>query len=159
MSQPDWHRVEEIFNAASELTHDARPAFLDEACAGNPDLRRQVELLLSNDRQADSFLEEPVFADSTVTMAATMQPGRQLGPYRIVSPRGAGGMGEVYRAHDTKLGRSREIRTGWRASGAKPGLWPGSIIPTSARSMALKNRVPSIAWSWNWSKEKHSAVR
>ena len=95
MSQPDWRRVEEIFNSASELTRDARPAFLDEACAGNRDLRRQVELLLSNDRQA----------------------------------------------------------------GAKPGLWPGSIIPTSARSMALKNRVPSIAWSWNWSKEKHSAVR
>ena len=109
MSPKNWLRVEELFHRALEHPPEARRAFLDEACGDDPGLRQQVELLLSNDFRAVSFLEKPAVEDATVTMA--MQAGRQLGPYQVLSPLGIGGMGEVYRAHDSKLGRDVAIKT------------------------------------------------
>ena len=109
MSPKNWLRVEELFHRALEHPPEARRAFLDEACGDDPGLRQQVELLLSNDFRAVSFLEKPAVEDATVTMA--MQAGRQLGPYQVLSPLGIGGMGEVHRAHDSKLGRDVAIKT------------------------------------------------
>src|ERR1700730_4573009 len=112
MNQALWLKVEELFHAALERPPEERPAFLDRACNGDTDLRRQVELLLAKEDQAGSFLEVPAMEDQTGTpTAAGSLLDRQFGPYHILTPLGAGAMGEVYRAHDSKLDRDVAIKT------------------------------------------------
>jgi hypothetical protein len=112
MKQELWRRAERLFHAALERPPGDRRAFLDEACADDAELRRQVEVLLSKDGQAGSFLERPALTDPTTALRARASLlGRQYGPYRILSLLGAGGMGEVYRAHDSKLDRDVAIKT------------------------------------------------
>ena len=106
---PDrWPDVSRVFSAAADLDGPSRNAYLDEACRQDPALRAAVESLLGAHDNAGSFGEAPVVAPlGTVKRLA---PGSQLGPFRIEAWLGAGGMGEVYRAHDTKLQRAVAIK-------------------------------------------------
>ena len=106
MTPERWRQVEEIFHAALSRDESERVAFLADACASDLALRREVEVLLA--RQASGFLEGPVATavGETISDAGdSLLTGRRLGSYQVHERIGVGGMGEVYRARDTKLGR------------------------------------------------------
>jgi serine/threonine protein kinase/formylglycine-generating enzyme required for sulfatase activity/dienelactone hydrolase len=106
--------VEKLFGDALDMAPEARRAFLDAACHDDPELKHLVEQLLMEDERAGSFLKRPLFDSSTRTGIHThtlpLTPGTRLGPYEILAPIGAGGMGEVYRARDTRLGRDVAVK-------------------------------------------------
>jgi predicted ATPase len=98
-----WADIKAIFNAAVALAAPARTAYLAAACAGDPALREHVDSLLASHDQADSFLETP--AADVLQVPSDELGGRLIGTYRVESRIGRGGMGDVYRAHDTRLDR------------------------------------------------------
>ena len=99
--------VEEVCLAALEKKGRDRAAFLDAACGGDPDFRRDVESLLAGQPDAAPFLETPAWAEA----AAPLARGTRLGPYEILATIGAGGMGQVYEARDSRLDRTVAIKT------------------------------------------------
>src|SRR3954447_16231929 len=106
-------RVSDLYHRALECPPEARRAFLENACNGNHALLEEVESLLRHESDAALFLETPaaVIAGG-LARTSDRRPmiGRQLGPYTISALLGAGGMGEVYRAHDNTLGRDVAIK-------------------------------------------------
>src|SRR5215467_1360967 len=104
-----WRQIEQLFHAALERPPEARQAFLESRCGRDSELRREVEMLLAFEGQAGAFLEKPALPNSAMA-ASPVGAGRQFGSYKILSLLGVGGMGEVYRAHDSKLGRDVAVK-------------------------------------------------
>ncbi|MBA3514996.1 MAG: serine/threonine protein kinase, partial [Pyrinomonadaceae bacterium] len=95
-------QIDQVFQAALARDTEERTAFLDKACNDDPGLRRDVEALLASDEQAGGFIESPALeiAPELVADHTTSVTGKTIGPYRLDSQLGAGGMGKVYLAHD-----------------------------------------------------------
>ena len=112
MSDDRWGRIQEIFHAALQRSPQERSSYLDEACAGEPELRREVESLLEETADFDSFMEHPAGGLSLAALDAARPSleGRVLNHYRVGPLIGAGGMAEVYRARDTRLQRDVAIK-------------------------------------------------
>jgi serine/threonine protein kinase/Tol biopolymer transport system component len=106
-----WQQVEEIFHEALQRRPAERDAYLRQACRDDSGLRREVSSLLANHsagQRSESWIANA--AAALVTPPSSLQPGQSLGPYRIESFLAAGGMGEVYRATDTRLNREVAIK-------------------------------------------------
>ena len=109
--RPDeWARVKEVFDGARALPTDRRASYLASACGGDAALRQEVEMLLASHEHSRSFLETPAELRVDETTMTNRLDGQRIGAYQIVSRIGAGGMGEVYRALDTRLNRPVAIK-------------------------------------------------
>ena len=108
MSPDRWRQVTEVFHAALAREAAARGPLLDEACAGDVALRAEVDAMLAAHQDAGRFGDQPAFTPPEE--GPRLEPGHALGPYRIETLIESGGMGEVYRARDTRLDRDVAVK-------------------------------------------------
>ena len=106
MTPERWQQIKALLESALERDPLERSAFLNDACAGDTALRSEVDALLDSHARSGDFMESPAYAVMAGSLTDTdLVPGSAIGPYEVINRLGAGGMGEIYLAHDTRLGR------------------------------------------------------
>src|SRR6266498_1457032 len=113
MTPERWEQVGQLYQAALELRPDERTAFLRQACGEDESLCREVESLFATEEEAADFLAAGAIDDAAKALAdeKSFSPvGKRLAHYQVRSLLGAGGMGEVYLAQDTKLDRAVALK-------------------------------------------------
>jgi Tol biopolymer transport system component/serine/threonine protein kinase len=113
MNPERWLKVKEIFQQALAYAPADRTRFVSEACAGDNELRSEVESLIASDGRDGTFLDAPAYETVAATLLdeqANLRPGQMAGPYEILSFITRGGMGEVYLARDPRLHRKVALK-------------------------------------------------
>ena len=113
MTPDRWRQIEQLYHSALEREPTDRAAFLRDACAGDDSLLQEIQSLLTQETATARLMEIPAL--EAAAMISNRPPGqsivgRQVGSYQVISLLGVGGMGEVYEARDTKLGRAVAIK-------------------------------------------------
>src|SRR3989440_10390117 len=100
MKPESWQQIDRLFHLALERAPEERAAFLDQACAGDQQLRREVEVLITAHERAGSFIEKPALEVEAWSLANQRGDagnesmlGKTVGGYRVLAPLGTGGMG------------------------------------------------------------------
>jgi serine/threonine protein kinase len=132
ISRENWKRVEEIYHEALGHRPESRVAFITAACGGDSSVRLEVESLLATEG-VNALVDEPAMdiAAQLLDDGVALAPGTEMGPYRIETLIGTGGMGRVYRARDTRLNRTVALKI------SKQGF--GERFEREARAVAALN--------------------
>ncbi len=113
MDAERWNRLENLFHAAAVLNGEDRERLLRDGCGDDRELLREIRSLLAKQESARSFIERPAIergAEILLESSTAILPGRRVEQYIVCEPIGRGGMGDVFRAHDTRLDRDVALK-------------------------------------------------
>ena len=163
MTPERWEQIAHLYQAALEQPSEARAKWLAEACGDDAALRREVESLIARE-DAAVLIDQPldVAAAAALSDAPRLDPGTSVGPYRVSGLIGEGGMGQVYRAHDTKLQRDVALKILPDAFADDPDrlarfereaqMLASLNHPNIAAITGSRTAAASTRWCWSWSK-------